>query len=471
MPATRDVATRPTPVSDTGPVGGSDWLRGRIGLVKVRQLIDRLRHRLSFIPGLYVIGAIVLVHVLLWIDRELGADALPEVLSTTVESARAVFAALAGGLITSVTLVLSMTLVAVQLASTQFSPRSLRDWLGDRLLQHTVGLALGTTVFSLLALRTTRSFDDGGEEVVPSLTVIVAVVCGVAALFAVVRTVDHITDSLRIGSVARRLADDTIGVVESTSALEAGQHPTAGPALPSGDPDAPDEPPRRPDSATCLETSQAGWVQQVDVEHLLHHLPAGATGYVAVTLGSYVPRRAPLLWIDPAPADDDPCRDTLPEAFALGDTRTMQQDVGFGVTQLTDIAVRALSPGVNDPGTASDVVVHLGNVMLALWARPAAPPTRSRDDRTVVDRQPGHEDHLRHAFDPIRRYGAGDPAVVATLLRTLRTLREETVRRALPGPLEPIDAMIEQVGDTATRSGWSPHERGTVERLATASSS
>ena len=458
-------------MSDSGTAGGSDWLQRRIGLVKVRQLIDLLQHRLSFIPGLYVIGAIVVVHVLLWIDRELGADALPEFLSTTVESARAVFAALAGGLITSVTLVLSMTLVAVQLASTQFSPRALRDWLGDRLLQHTVGLALGTTVFSLLALRSTRSFDDGGVEVVPSLTVIVAVVCGGAALFAVVRTVDHITDSLRIGSVARRLADDTIGVVESTSTLEAGQHPTAGPALSTGDPDAPDEPPRRPDGAGVIEASQAGWVQQVDVEHLLHHLPDDATGYVAVTLGSYVPRHAPLLWIDPAPADDDPCRDTLPEAFALGDTRTMQQDVGFGVTQLTDIAVRALSPGVNDPGTASDVVVHLGNVMLALWARPAAPPTRSRDDRTVVDRQPGHEDHLRHAFDPIRRYGAGDPVVVATLLRTLRTLRDETVRRALPGPLEPIDDMIEQVGDTATRSGWSPHERGTVERLVTVPSS
>jgi uncharacterized membrane protein len=110
-------------------------------------------------------------------------------------------------------------------------------------------------------------------------------------------------------------------------------------------------------------------------------------------------------------------------------------------------------------------VVHLGNVMLALWARPAAPPTRSRDDRTVVDRQPGHVDHLRHAFDPIRRYGAGDPVVVATLLRTLRTLRDETVRRSLPGPLGPIDDMIEQVGEAAAPSGWSPHERGTVERL------
>jgi uncharacterized membrane protein len=119
----------------TGPAGGSDWLRRRVGLVKVRQLIDLLRHRLSFIPGLYVLGAIVVVHVLLWVDRELGADALPEVLSTTVESARAVFAALAGGLITSVTLVLSMTLVAPGLARRSSAPAHGRPGAGHDGLQ------------------------------------------------------------------------------------------------------------------------------------------------------------------------------------------------------------------------------------------------------------------------------------------------------------------------------------------------
>jgi uncharacterized membrane protein len=447
----------------------SEWVRRRVGIVRLRQLVDLLRHRLSFVPGLYVLGAVVLVQLTLLLDRRLSGDSLPEVLTTTVGSARAVFSALAGGLITSVTLVLSMTLVAVQLASTQFSPRSLRDWLGDRLLQHTVGLALGTTVFSLLALRVTRSFDDGRVEVVPHVSVIVAVVFGVVALFAVVRTVDHVTDSLRIGSVARRIADETIRVVESTQEVRGGQHPTVLPASRSELEDDPAERPRPPDGAACIEAAEAGWVQQVDVDQLLQALPDDSTAYVAVALGSYVPRRAPLAWLDPPPADDHPCRDGVHEAFAIGDTRTMQQDVGFGVMQLTDIAVRALSPGVNDPGTASDVVVHLGNVMLALWSRPAAPPTTTREARTVVVGQAGHGDHLRHAFDPIRRYGAADPRVVATLLRTLRTLREEAVRRGLPGPLAPIDEMIDDIGATADAGRWSTWERAVVDDLAASS--
>jgi uncharacterized membrane protein len=455
-----------TAASGTQALGAPGSRRG--GVVRVRQLVDVLQHRLSFVPGLYVLGAIVGVQLLLWIDRHLTGDSLPELLTTTVDSARAVFTALAGGLITSVTLVLSMTLVAVQLASTQFSPRSLRDWLGDRLLQHTVGLALGTTVFSLLALRATRSDEDGSTELIPDVTVIVAVVLGVAALFAVVATVDHITDSLRIDSVARRIADDTIRVIRSTEEIQPGQHPSVAPAPRSLDHEDPVEQVQRAEDAACIETTKAGWVQQLHVDHLLDNLPEGSVGHVAVTLGSYLPSRAPLVWIEPAPAEDDPCWEHVPAAFALGATRTMQQDVGFGVMQLTDIALRALSPGVNDPGTATDVVTHLGNVMLELWARDDSSPTRSRDGRTVVLSQPGHADHLRHAFDAIRRHGANDPHVLTTMVRTLRLLREETVRRQLPGPTGPIDDLVAEIVASADRAGWSTPEREALDRLAPA---
>ena len=309
-------------------------LSGKLGLVRLRQIADRVRHRLSFIPMLYVVAAIVLVQLLLVVDRALNDQQIPTWLETTVDSARSVFSAMAGGLITSITLLLSMMLVAVQLASSQFSPRTLRDWLGNRKLQHALGIVLGTTVFCLLALRSTRDFgDDDTAPIVPHITVLVAVALGVISLVAVVRSVDHLTQSVRVGSVADRVAAETIGVVARNDEIPAGQLPELVPS--SRATSSPDI----PSSAVAVETMKAGWLQQVDERMILAALPDGATGFVPVSIGGFVPAGSPLIWVDaPSPLDDE-CRHELLGAFAVGDSRTMQQDVEFGLVQLTDIAV------------------------------------------------------------------------------------------------------------------------------------
>lgn len=444
-------------------------LRNALGTVRLRQLTDQVRHRLSFIPGLYVIAGFVSAQATLFIDRALSDEQVPQFFATTVDSARSVFTAIAGGLITSITLLLSMMLITVQLASSQFSPRTLRDWLGDAYLKHTVGLALGTTVFSLLALRSTRSFGEEGGEIVPHSSVILAVVFGVVSLFGVVRSVDHVTQSLQIGSVAQRIAADTIVAIESDTEVQSGQRPTQAPS--TGDPRAVGDGTEGqseqavPRNAVAIEAPTGGWIQQIRPASILERLPEGATGHVVVPLGSFVPKGTPLMWVSPPPDEDDPCRTELLDAFALGDTRTLQQDIGFGIVQLTDIAVRALSPGVNDPTTANDLIVQLGDVMLALWSRPMAESETRENGRTLIRRHPHHEDHLRRAFDPIRRYGASDPTVMLTLVRTLRMVASEIERRSLPGPIEPVTRMIADAVDGAESDGWASYEIDQLESI------
>ena len=437
----------------------SSWVRRHLGVVRLRQFADRIRHRLSFVPMLYVGGAIVLVQALLLFDRTLNDQALPSWLETTVDSARAVFSTMAGGLITSITLLLSMMLVAVQLASTQFSPRTLRDWLGNRTLQHAIGLVLGTTVFCLLALRSTRDFGDDGDVIVPHVTVLVAVALGVLSLVAVVRSVDHLTQSVRVGSVADRVAAETIDVVDRVDdtvddTVPGGQAPEV---LPGTHPDLRglvDVPP----GAAAVEAPVAGWIQQINTDALLDAIPESSTAFVSVSIGGFVPERAPLVWIDPPPSDDDTARSNVLDAFAVGDSRTMQQDVEFGLVQLTDIAVRALSPGVNDPTTACDVIVHIGDVLISIWARQEPSTTRTRDDRTVVLMRTRHVAYLDRALGPIRRYGRTDPEVMTTLLRTIILVRSETQRRGLPGPIEPLDNAIADTISAADTAGWSRTE-------------
>ncbi|MEZ5215475.1 MAG: DUF2254 domain-containing protein [Ilumatobacteraceae bacterium] len=432
----------------------SSHLGSLLRAVRFRQLADQLRHRLVFIPGLSVIGAVVVVQALLLVDSQLTTNSLPAVLSTTVDSARSVFSTIAGGLIASITLLLSIMLVAVQLASSQFSPRTMRDWLETWTLQGTIGLALGTTVLLAgaavdLHLRRRRRF-------VPHVTVLVAVVLALVSLVAVVRSVDHVTNNLRVGSIAKRIAQETIEVISANDRLRSGDRPNVAPAV------APLAAERRsldvPDSAAPVEAERSGWVQQVDDDAILAALPEGTTAYVVAVLGGFAMERTPLIWLDPAPPSDDPCHAQLRAAFAVGDARTMQQDIGFGLVQLTDIAVRALSPGVNDPSTAKDVVVHLGDIMRALWEQDGPETVRGDEDRVVIRNEPRHADHLRAAFDPIRRYGRDAPDVLIALARTLRTIEHEVRRRSLPGPIEPLREMLRDVRHAPT-DGWSPHER------------
>ena len=415
-----------------------------IGLVRARQFVDQLRHRLSFVPMLYVLGATAFAGVLLSIDRALTDQDLPDIFETTVDSARSVFAAIAGGLITSITLLLSMMLITVQLASSQFSPRTLREWLANRTLQHTIGFVLGTTVFCLLALRSTRSLDDADTAIVPHITVVVAVALGVLSLVAVVHAVDRVTHSLRIESVAVRLARDTIGVIErvfgpdEASPLPVG--PASGALRADGSLDV-------PIGALAIESPVSGWVQQVDARRLLDALPEGSTGYLVTPTGSFVNAHSPVMWVAPAPRDAGPVRSVMLDAIAVGPSRTMQQDVEFGMIQLTDIAVRALSPGVNDPGTACDIIVYLGNVMSELWAYPPLDTTRHSPSATVVSRQPTHGELLDRAFHPIVHYGSTDREVVHTLRRVVGLLRAEVRRRDLPGPIEPIERLARSLDD------------------------
>ena len=425
------------------------------GAVRLRQLLDRVRHRLSFVPVLYVIAAIALVQVLLIVDRSLEDQSLPTWFETTVDSARSVFAAMAGGLITSITLLLSMMLVAVQLASSQFSPRTLRDWLGNRTLQHAIGIVLGTTVFCLFALRSTRDFGDDGDRVVPHVTVLVAMLLGVISLVAVVRAVDHLTHSVRVGSVAKRVATETIGVLDRADDVPAEQAPEL---LPAAEPSNAEERLDIPSTAVAIETSTSGWIQQIDEDAILAALPDGGTAYVPVSIGGFVPDRAPLVWVDARSSIDDTCRERVRESLAVGDSRTMQQDVEFGLVQLTDIAVRALSPGVNDPTTACDVTVHIGNVLLAIWTREVPPTVRRDGDRRVVAVRPTHAAYLARSIGPIRRYGAQDPEVLSSIVTTLGLVRAETIRRGLPGPIVPLDDAITATSNIADTAAWTADE-------------
>jgi uncharacterized membrane protein len=381
-------------------------------------------------------------------------------LATSVASSRTILSAISGGLITAMTLLVSMMLVAVQLASGQFSPRTLRNWLGDPVLRRSVGIVLGTVVFCLMALRSIRDTDR--TLTIPTVTVLVAVVLTIVSLIAVIHAVDHVTQNLKIGTVARRLVDDTLATIESEAGRRANQRPMTTPTASPRRLDPGDV----PGDAVAVEAVGSGWVQQIDDDGVLDALPSGSTAWIVVVHGGYVVAGSPLCWLHPGDADGDveDAVDRIRASFALGSARTMQQDIGFGLAQLSDIAIRALSPGINDPRTASDIVVHLGEVMTAIWRRERDDEMLADGERSVHRATPDHAEYLRAAFDGIRRAGRNDPEVMGTIARTMVTLRREVVRRGLPGPTRPIDEYLDELLESAQTDDWLARERDQLAR-------
>ena len=446
-------------------------------MVRLRQILHSLGQSLLLVPLLLVVAAIVVSRITLAVDGRLAAESLPQTLTTTVDGGRAMLTAIAGGLISSVTLLLSLMLVAVQLASSQFSPRTLHGWIGDRTQQATIGLVLATSVYCLLVLRETRTLDEG-EVLIPHLSVLLAVALGVLSLIAVVRSVDHLTRSLRVGSVARSITEQTEALVHSRAEHLALERPDLRPAthLPTvggegggqdgvgiGADDGDGDDAGVPPDAELITAVDGGWIQQIDEDELLGALPDGATARMAVSVGTYVLPGAPLVWVWPAP--EEPCAGGVRASIAVGDERTMQEDIGYGILQLVDVAVRALSPGVNDPNTANDIIVNLGRILLAIWEYPEQPRRRSEQGRSLIRLQQTHGEVLAAAFGPLRHHGAGDPAVVATMVRMLVTLRGEVLRRELAGPVAPIDETIAAVVTAFEATSPAPIDRAPIRAL------
>jgi len=187
-----------------------------------------------------------------------------------------------------------------------------------------------------------------------------------------------------------------------------------------------------PDDAFVVTFDRRGWVQQVDRSGLLEALGPGATMWLDTVAGRYAIAGTPLCRIAPNPSDSEVVERRVRDAIAVGQTRTAQDDATFGVRQLADVALKALSPGINDPTTAQDAIFHLGAVLRELLVRTA--PTRHFSDEEgrelLMPQVWTHAEFVGLAFDEIRLASAGMPTVQIYLLEILHLLTGSIVATA-----------------------------------------
>ncbi len=409
--------------------------------LKARAVAEKIRQSLFYVPLVFVVLAAGLAQGTVTVDRRVAGN-LPAFLESTVPSARALLSAITGGTITAASLVFSLTLIAVQLASSQFSPRTIGTYLSDRFQQVVIGVVVGTFVYCLLVLRLVRDLaEDSAEPFIPRLSIALAIVLGVASLVAVIASINHTAHSLKIESVATRVTDGTISSIRSRF----GDDSVFQPVDTAFEPEDLQAEPRRPRTLSDIPIGSAafgaperGWIQQMSPEAMVEAVPEGSLIFVTASVGDYVNDGAPVAFVFPPPDDAERARDELCDALAIGQQRTLQQDVGFGIIQLVDIGVRALSPGVNDPNTANEILGRLGSVLIELAVRDLAPREVLHHGCTLIRTgERDHADYFELALEPIHRYAREDPQVLATLLRTLGTVRDEATRRRRSAHVEP----------------------------------
>lgn len=309
-------------------------------------------------------------------------------------SAREILSAIASSTLTLTALVFSVTVIVLQLASGQFSPRVLRTFLKDQRNQATLGVFLATFMYALLVLREIRGEEGTADQFVPGMAVTFSFALVVLSIVLFIQYINNITGSIRVIEIIDRVSRETASTIERVHGKDA--------ALP---PDS-----HRPLVARTIHSESRGVVTSVSTDRL-REIAVGADVCLVVVphVGDFVATGMALVTVhgdaSSLTADQE---SKIRSSVALGKERDLVDDPAFGFRQLIDIAERALSPGINDPTTAVQCLDHLHDLLRRLAGR-ALPPARVEIvDHVVRVVAPllTWEDYVNLALDEIRHWGA-----------------------------------------------------------------
>lgn len=423
----------------------------RLGL-----LWSGVRDSLWFVPSISTALALVLALVIVRIDGAWNASGtLDHILfSGGADGARGVLTAVAGSLITVTGVVFSVTVVALQLASSQFTPRVLRGFMADPANQIVLGIFIGTFTYTVMILRTVTGADDNRAAFIPELGVTVAIVLVLVSIGALIYFINHSARSVQAAVILTREAHHTLKRMEHLFPRGFG-HPDQDLPVPRA-PAAP---------AASVLAAESGYLLAVHADSLIDLAEdRRLTIRMDVPVGGFVIEGEPLASVWPVSAVDDAAVKAVRDAFVLGEERTPDQDVDLGIIVISDIAVRALSPGVNDPTTAMLCIDRLAEVLVRLGT--SVPPFAARvsasGELRFLARVTTFEMAVALAFDQIRYYGVGNPAIVIKLfdgLQRIGGLVSADHRRALT-------AQAEMLYEQARNSDMAGGDREAVERAA-----
>ena len=394
---------------------------------EIRWLWSRLNANYWFYPALFSLGAVVLAFILIWLDRNGFAEWLNDVQAiqpARPASASNMLTVIAGAMIGTAATVFSITIAAVAYASGNYGPRLLTNFMEDKGNQLSLATFIGTFVYTVTVLRTVRGEDEASANLedaaatslpgfVPQLSLLAAYVLMGVSVAVLVYFLNHIPSSIRINTVLQGIGERLLRYIKDT--------------YPDADRGTAPEP--RPAGAPLL-ASRTGYVQMIDFDDLSklardHDCAIS----LRVRTGDFVHPGMPIAEICDCETADAIHR-SFEDTFILGSTRTPKQDPQFLIDELVEIALRALSPGINDPFTAITALHWLGAATASLGTRDLGKTSKlGEDDREGQPRRiyplPDDFEHfVQRGFGGVRGAVATSPAATLVMFDTLRHASE-----------------------------------------------
>jgi uncharacterized membrane protein len=387
-------------------------------------LREELRTNLWFVPLMEVVGALVLFAGTYALDRLAfnGVFHVPSwALSGSPDAARQILTTVAAAIITVVGVVFSIVIVALTLTSTQFGPRMLRNFIRDPGTQLTLGTFVGTFVYAILTLGSIGQESRG--NFVPHICITVTLALLVVDLGVLIYFINHIAVQIQLPQVIAGIAADLAAAIETHTGNMAASVPS---------PSAPATLAELPGPGGTVGAPRSGYLQFIDRRTLVRIASkADVVIHLLHRPGHFLVQGSPYATVWPADRAEVVARQ-LARSHVTGPYRTLVQDVSFGLDQLVEIGLRALSPAVNDTFTAMTCIDWIGDSLCKVTGNWSPQHVYCGEHGTVrvITTEPSYERLVERSFEKIRQAGRAMPAI---MIRQLNAL-EKIMQRAVTAP-------------------------------------
>ncbi|WP_417749242.1 DUF2254 domain-containing protein [Rosistilla oblonga] len=397
-------------------------------------LWTRIRDSYWFVPSLLVVGSILLSFATTALDESLGSDWIDDIdwLSTNQpEGARAVLSTVAGSMITVAGVTFSMTILSISHTTSQIGPRLLNNFMADKANQFTLGVFISTFIYCLMVLRTVRSAESappGSDAVgdlagafVPQIAVVIGVLMAIASVGVLIFFIHHIPETIHVSNIIANVGKGINRHIDGQFPARVGE-----PRNEEIDREQKLEMPDCFDStAVQIDATTSGYLEYIDGNGLMqiacqHDLVMK----IDRSPGDFVTPASLLMLVAPRERIDDDIRKELAAMFVFGVQRTTTQDLRFQINQLVEVAMRALSPGVNDPFTAISCMDWLQSALENLSARELPDSHRFDESQNLrlVATPVTFAGFASLVFDQLRPYVAADRNAALRMMTMLGDL-------------------------------------------------
>jgi uncharacterized membrane protein len=430
----------------------------------IKKFLIDVRSSLWFVPSLFVAGSVLLALGLIELDLRVDTalrQSYPRLFAAEAEGSRAMLSAVAGSMITVAGVVFSVVIVSLSLASTQYTSRVLRNFMRDRANQSVLGVFLGIFAYCIVVLRTFSAAGAGaagaGGEFVPSLAVLTGAALSLVGMGFLILFIHHTAAAVQASEIIASITEETAAAIDKLFPEE----PDAG----EGSPGAVAEVEAGGGGWQPVPSSATGYVQTVEVETLLSFARGrGVSVRIERGVGEFAAEGKPIVSVSSATDIGPKDVKALNAAFAVGRYRTAEQDPAFGIRQLVDIALKALSPGINDTTTAVNCIDYLGVILSRLARRRlGAGAARGDGPGRVILKEVSFEKYADEALSQIRQNAEGK---VAVMIRMLDVIRKVAPEARDEGRLATLREHVGLVLELARRSVPSGRDLDKVEEHA-----